>query len=120
MAKADDTPARSTTAQRAQQKRDQKLADVQEEIDSGRMTHRRLTPEEMEVLTLAAELVEKLGDPALTRTARDALAKIAAALPRGRSFSPGNARLSPLSRTGSKPTRSPTRKSRTSKTQRRR
>ena len=48
MAKADDTPARSTTAQRAQQKRDQKLADVQEEIDSGRMTQRRLTPEEME------------------------------------------------------------------------
>jgi hypothetical protein len=48
MAKADDPPARSTTAQRAQQRRDQKLADVQEEIDSGRMTRRQLTPEEME------------------------------------------------------------------------
>ena len=48
MAKADDPPACTTTAQRAQQKRDQKLADVQEEIDSGRMTHRQLTPEEME------------------------------------------------------------------------
>jgi len=47
MAKADDPPARTTTAQRSQQRRDQKLADVQEEIDSGRMTHRRLTPEEM-------------------------------------------------------------------------
>jgi hypothetical protein len=48
MAKADDPRARTTTAQRAQQRRDQKLAEVQEEIDSGRMTHRRLTPEEME------------------------------------------------------------------------
>jgi antitoxin (DNA-binding transcriptional repressor) of toxin-antitoxin stability system len=48
MAKADDPAARITTAQRAQQRRDQKLADVQEEIDSGRMTHRQLTPEEME------------------------------------------------------------------------
>jgi hypothetical protein len=48
MAKADDPPARSTSAQRAQQRRDQKLADVQEEIDSGRMTHRQLTPDEKE------------------------------------------------------------------------
>jgi hypothetical protein len=48
MAKGDDPRARTTTAQRAQQRRDQKLVDVQEEIDSGRMTHRRLTPEEME------------------------------------------------------------------------
>jgi hypothetical protein len=48
MPKADDPPARSTSAERAQKKRDQKLADVQAEIDSGRMTHRRLTPEEME------------------------------------------------------------------------
>ena len=48
MAKADETPARTTTAQRAQQKRDEKLAAVQEELDSGRMTQRRLTPEEME------------------------------------------------------------------------
>jgi hypothetical protein len=48
MPKDDDPPARPTTAQRAQQKRDQKLADVQEEIDSGRMTSRQLTPEEME------------------------------------------------------------------------
>jgi hypothetical protein len=48
MAKADDPPPRTTTAQRAQQRRDEKLAHVQEEIDSGRMTHRRLTPEEME------------------------------------------------------------------------
>ncbi len=53
----------------------------------------QFTAEELEVLTLAAELVEKLGDPALTRTARDALAKIAAALPRGRSFSPGDVGL---------------------------
>jgi hypothetical protein len=48
MAKADDPPARSAAAQRAQEKREQKLADVQNEIDSGRMTHRKLTPEEME------------------------------------------------------------------------
>jgi hypothetical protein len=48
MAKADDPPARSTNAERAQQRRDQKLADLQEEIDSGRMTRRQLTPEEME------------------------------------------------------------------------
>jgi hypothetical protein len=48
MGKADDPPPRTTTAERAQQKRDQKLADVQEEIDSGRMTRRQLTPEEME------------------------------------------------------------------------
>ena len=48
MATADDPPARTTSAQRAQQKRDQKLADVQEEIDSGRLTLRQLTPEEME------------------------------------------------------------------------
>lgn len=48
MAKADDPPARATTAERARERREQKLADVQEEIDSGRMTHRQLTPEEME------------------------------------------------------------------------
>ena len=48
MAKGDDPPARTTSAERAQQRRDQKLADVQEEIDSGRMTHRQLTPEEKE------------------------------------------------------------------------
>jgi hypothetical protein len=47
MGKADDNPARSASAQRAQEKRDQKLADVQAELDSGRMTHRKLTPEEM-------------------------------------------------------------------------
>ncbi len=48
MAETNDPPARTTPAQRAQQKREQKLADVQEEIDSGRMTTRQLTPEEME------------------------------------------------------------------------
>jgi hypothetical protein len=48
MAKADDPRARTTNTQRAQQRRDEKLAEVQEEIDSGRMTHRQLTPEEME------------------------------------------------------------------------
>ena len=48
MADGDQTPPRSTHAQRAQQKRDQKLADVQADIDSGRMTSRQLTPEEME------------------------------------------------------------------------
>ena len=47
MANADDPPARTTAAQRAQERREQKLADVQKEIDSGRMTHRKLTPEEM-------------------------------------------------------------------------
>lgn len=41
-------PARLTAAQRAQVKRDQKLADVQEQIDDGRMTVRQLTPEQME------------------------------------------------------------------------
>jgi predicted DNA-binding transcriptional regulator YafY len=53
----------------------------------------QFTPEELEVLTLATELVEKLGDPALTRTAKDALAKIAAVLPRGRDWSPGEGSL---------------------------
>jgi hypothetical protein len=48
MAKADDPPGTSPSAQRAQRRRDQKLADVQEEIDSGRMTRRQLTPEEKE------------------------------------------------------------------------
>ena len=43
-----DPPARLTAAQRAAAKRDQKLADVQEQIDEGRMTVRKLTPEEME------------------------------------------------------------------------
>jgi hypothetical protein len=47
MAKA-EPPPRTTQAERAQQKRAQKLADVQDEIDSGRMTSRQLTPEEME------------------------------------------------------------------------
>jgi hypothetical protein len=48
MAKPDDRPGTSPSAQRAQQRRDQKLADVQEELDSGRMTRRQLTPEEKE------------------------------------------------------------------------
>ena len=47
MAKADDPRARATTAERALERREQKLADVQEELDSGRMTRRQLTPEEM-------------------------------------------------------------------------
>ena len=42
-----DPPARLTAAQRAQVKREQKLVDVQEQIDDGRMTIRKLTPEEM-------------------------------------------------------------------------
>lgn len=46
--KPEEKPARMTPAQRAQEKRDQKLADVQEEIESGRMKVRKLTPEEME------------------------------------------------------------------------
>jgi len=40
-------PARMTAAQRSQAKREQKLADVQEQIDEGRMTVRQLTPEQM-------------------------------------------------------------------------
>src|SRR5215212_1883347 len=48
MAGANDPPVRPTAAQRAQERREQKLADVQKEIDSGRMTRRMLTPEEME------------------------------------------------------------------------
>ena len=48
MANADDPPARTTAARRAQERREQKLADVQKEIDSGRMTRRKLTAEEME------------------------------------------------------------------------
>jgi hypothetical protein len=47
MPNADEPPARTTAAERAQQRRDEKLANVQEEIDSGRMTHRKLTPDEM-------------------------------------------------------------------------
>ena len=44
---AEEKPVRRSPAQRAQEKRDQKLADVQEQIESGRMTTRQLTPEEM-------------------------------------------------------------------------
>ena len=44
---AADPPARLTAAQRSQAKREQKLQDVQEQIDEGRMTVRKLTPEEM-------------------------------------------------------------------------
>ena len=42
-----DPPARLTAAQRTQAKREQKLQDVQEQIDEGRMTVRKLSPEEM-------------------------------------------------------------------------
>ena len=42
-----DPPARLTAAQRSQAKREQKLQDVQEQIDEGRMTVRKLNPEEM-------------------------------------------------------------------------
>jgi hypothetical protein len=44
----DAPPARMTAQQRSAAKRDQKLADVQEQIEEGRMTVRKLTPEEME------------------------------------------------------------------------
>ena len=47
MGTTDDRPARMTSAERAQKQRDEKLADVQEQIDSGRMTTRRMSPEEM-------------------------------------------------------------------------
>ena len=43
-----EKPARTTPQQRAQEKREQKLADIQEDIEGGRMTVRQLTPEEME------------------------------------------------------------------------
>ena len=42
-----DPPVRLTAAQRSAAKREQKLADVQEQIDEGRMTVRQLTPEQM-------------------------------------------------------------------------
>lgn len=45
---AEAKPPRPTAHQRAQEKREQKLADMQDEIDDGRMTIRQLTPEEME------------------------------------------------------------------------
>jgi hypothetical protein len=41
-------PARRTTSEQARQKRDEKLAAMQEEIDSGRMKVRQLTDAEME------------------------------------------------------------------------
>jgi predicted DNA-binding transcriptional regulator YafY len=53
----------------------------------------QFTAEELEVLALAGELVENLGDAALTRTIKDALAKIAASRPQGRDWSPGDAGL---------------------------
>ena len=44
---ADDAPpARLTPAQRQQLKREEKLADLQGQIDSGALTVRQLTPEE--------------------------------------------------------------------------
>ena len=42
-----EAPVRLTAAQRSQAKREQKLQDVQEQIDEGRMTVRKLSPEEM-------------------------------------------------------------------------
>ncbi len=54
-----DPPARLTAAQRAQVKRDQKLADVQEQIDDGRMTVRQLTPEQMEEHAKRREEIQK-------------------------------------------------------------
>jgi hypothetical protein len=54
----EDPPARTTPAQRAQAKRDEKLANVQAEIDSGRMTTRKLTPEEMEAHAKRREEVQ--------------------------------------------------------------
>ncbi len=47
MADEEPAPAKLTTQQRAQLKRDEKLQHVQDEIDSGRMKTRKLTPEEM-------------------------------------------------------------------------
>ena len=46
-AKDKEPPARLTPAQRQQAKREEKLAHVQEELESGRMTTSRLSPEEM-------------------------------------------------------------------------
>jgi hypothetical protein len=55
---ADAPPARQTAAQRAAAKRDQKLADVQEQIEEGRMTVRKLTPEEMEAHSKRREEIQ--------------------------------------------------------------
>ncbi len=40
-----------------------------------------LTPEEIEAVLLGVQLVERLGDPAITTAARDVIAKIASTLP---------------------------------------
>lgn len=40
-----------------------------------------LTPEEIEAVLLGVQLVEKLGDPAITNAARDVVAKIASTIP---------------------------------------
>lgn len=66
MADGKAPPARITHAERTQQRREQKLAEAQNEIDSGRMTSRQLTPEEMAQHTgrrekLQAELAERRG-----------------------------------------------------------
>ena len=58
MAGDEAPPQRTTPAQRAQQKREQKLADVQSEIESGRMTTRQMTPEEMEAHAARREEVQ--------------------------------------------------------------
>ena len=48
MADTEKPSGRITPAERAKRKRAQKLADVEEEVKSGRLTRRQLTPEEME------------------------------------------------------------------------
>ncbi len=46
MSDAEETPARLSPAERAQRKREEKLADLQQEIDSGRLVVRQMTEEE--------------------------------------------------------------------------
>ena len=47
MSDAPETPAPKTPAERAAAKRQEKLDDIQEQVDSGRLTIRKLTPEEL-------------------------------------------------------------------------
>jgi predicted DNA-binding transcriptional regulator YafY len=42
-----------------------------------------LTPGEIEAILLVVQMVAKLGDPAVTNAARDAIAKIAPTIPSG-------------------------------------
>ena len=51
----EEPPRRMSPAERAQQKREQKLADLKDDVDSGRLTVRQMTDEEKAAFEAARE-----------------------------------------------------------------